>query len=66
MASVSRPRCSNCGCTNNKSCPQGCCWTEKNLCCACDLFTIHEHWRSEPPTPEIVYYYPTPKPKPVP
>ena len=43
------PRCcSNCGCTGRKSCPGGCCWTAKNLCCKCDLFRAAAHHHPNP------------------
>jgi hypothetical protein len=27
--------CRVCGCTDERACPGGCCWVEKNLCSAC-------------------------------
>lgn len=28
-------RCRACGCTQNRACPEGCSWTEPDLCSAC-------------------------------
>lgn len=28
--------CRKCGCTHDNPCPGGCCWTEVDLCSACD------------------------------
>lgn len=41
-------KCRGCGCTNDRACPGGCAWVEKDLCDRCvaysDNFTLKEAW----------------------